>query len=154
MNAVALDYFTIRQMSEQDLPQILDIEQSIYDFPWTKGIFEDCLQSEYRNWVVTDAMDRIFGYAVMTIAVGESHVLNVCVEQSKQGDGLGRLLLNHMIDDARERLAFVVLLEVRPSNQAARRLYKSMGFSQLGRRPDYYPALNGREDALILGLDI
>lgn len=154
MNSLALDFRSVRQMLAEDLPRILPIEQAAYDFPWTEGIFNDCLNSQYRGWVVIDSADRILGYAMMSIAVGEAHVLNLCIDERAKREGLARLLLNHMIDDARERQAFVVLLEVRPSNQPARQLYRRFGFDQIGRRPDYYPARQGREDALILALDI
>ena len=101
-----------------------------------------------------DEHSAIIGYSLMSMAVDEAHVLNLCVEPPSRGLGLGRRLLQHMITLARASNATIVLLEVRKSNKLAIQLYESEGFKRLGLRKGYYPAHGGREDALVLGYDI
>lgn len=143
----------IRRMTEADINAVMAIERDIYPFPWTEGIFRDCLRAGYGCWIVErDAESH--GYCVMMAGGGDAHVLNLCVKPASRGQGLGRLLLAHMIDKARQLAAQTLLLEVRPSNRAAIHLYQSVGFNEIGIRKDYYPAHNGREDALILALHL
>lgn len=138
-----------RPMRAIDVPVVMDIERRAYDFPWTDGIFRDCLAVGYRCHVVLqDGM--IAGYGVMTAAVGEAHILNLCVDPHQRRRGLGRALLNHLIEDARAAGATTLLLEVRPSNAAGIALYEQLGFKRIGMRKDYYPAKGGREDAIML----
>lgn len=142
-----------RPMSEADLDTVMDIERRAYSFGWTDGIFADCLRVGYCCWVLTQE-EQVIGYGVMSVAAGEAHMLNVCVDPKRQRCGLGRHLMERMIELARAYGAGQMLLEVRPGNKAARALYATMGFSEVGRRKDYYPAAGGREDALILCLDL
>ena len=86
---------------------------------------------------------------LLPTAVGEAHLLNICVEPGWQGHGLGRRLLRRMLRIARERDADTMFLEVRVSNKAAQGLYEAEGFAEVGRRRDYYPARYGREDAIV-----
>lgn len=136
------------------LPQVLEIERRAYPFPWSEGIFRDCLKAGYSGWVLTEEPGLVIGYALMSMAVDEAHVLNLCIDPSYQQQGLGRMLLEHMIRLARAANATIVLLEVRKSNKGAIHLYESQGFQRLGLRKGYYPAAEGREDALVLGFDI
>jgi ribosomal-protein-alanine N-acetyltransferase len=136
------------------LPRVLEIENQSYSFPWSEGIFRDCLKAGYSGWVLCDEHGIIAGYALMSMAVDEAHVLNLCVEPNSRSFGLGRMLLVHMITLARAANATIVLLEVRKSNKLAIKLYESHGFKRLGLRKSYYPAHGGREDALVLGFDI
>jgi ribosomal-protein-alanine N-acetyltransferase len=140
-------------MREADLDQVLAIEQVAYPFPWTRGIFEDCLRVGYSCWVLAEGT-TILGYGVMSTAVGESHVLNLCVCPDRQRQGLGRRLLGHLLRLARSHHADTALLEVRPSNRGALALYREAGFNEVGVRRGYYPGHRGREDALILALDL
>jgi len=96
----------------------------------------------------------IAGYGVLSVAAGEAHVLNVCIGPAHRGLGLGRLLLRRLLDIARWNGAGRVFLEVRPSNPVAQSLYRSIGFDEIGRRPKYYPAKDGREDAIVMALDL
>jgi ribosomal-protein-alanine N-acetyltransferase len=144
----------ILPMHVSHLPQVLEIERRAYAFPWSEGIFRDCLKAGYSGWILADGHGVIGGYALMSMAVDEAHVLNLCIDLPAQGQGLGRLLLEHMITLSRAANATIVLLEVRKSNKAAIHLYESQGFQRLGLRKGYYPAENGREDALVLGFDI
>jgi ribosomal-protein-alanine N-acetyltransferase len=138
----------IRPMREEDIEFVLDTENHAYDFPWSETIFKDCLHVGYCCWVVEhEAM--IVGHGVMTIAAGESHVLNICIHPDYQSMGLGRKLLTHLLDLALEHDVNMTFLEVRPSNFSAIKLYLDMGFDEIGSRRNYYPAKMGREDALI-----
>lgn len=129
------------------------LELACYPHPWTKGIFADCLRVGYDCWVL-EREERIIGYGVLSIAAGESHILNLAVGPSQQGKGFGKRLLEHLLDRAYSGKAEMVLLEVRPSNHAARHLYEQRGFNEIGRRPGYYPAKDGREDALLYALQM
>lgn len=138
-----------RPMDEQDLDAVLAIEKVAYDFPWSRVIFRDCLRVGYCCWV----MERdgvVDGYSVMSVAVGESHILNLCVNPGSHGKGYGAVLLEFMLEIARKHEADTAFLEVRPSNGAAKRLYGQAGFDEVGLRRDYYPARFGREDAIIM----
>lgn len=140
-----------RPMTETDLPEIMQIEVAAYPFPWTEGILRDCLRVGYSCWVY-EAEGVIQGYAVMSVAAGEAHILNLCVRPELQGQGLGQKVLTYIVTLARRHGADTLLLEVRPSNLAALKLYRNTGFNEVGTRKGYYPAEQGREDALILAL--
>lgn len=140
-------------MSEALLPAVMEIEQRAYPWPWTEGMFRDSLSSGYLCHVLADA-GQLLGYTVIYVAVGECHILNICVEPECHGRGLGRMLLRHALECAIDHGAAQSFLEVRPSNTAAIRLYESMGYVQVGRRKDYYPAGDQREDALVYQLDL
>jgi ribosomal-protein-alanine N-acetyltransferase len=138
-------------MHESDLEAVAAVEREAYQFPWSKGIFRDCLRVGYCCWVCTRD-GRVIGYGVMSVAVGESHILNVCVHPDAQGQGVGRGLMDRLLSLARGHNVDTAYLEVRPSNRRALALYRSLGFSQVGVRRAYYPAGSGREDALILAI--
>ena len=140
-----------RPMRHEDLPDVMEIEQASYPFPWTMRIFGDCLHAGYSCWVCR-CNGAIEGYGVLSIAAGESHLLNLCVRRKSRNRGTGRKLLRHLVSIARRHDAEVLFLEVRVSNQAARHIYLTEGFNELGTRHDYYPADDGREDAVIMAL--
>jgi len=149
MSAVLNNVTTIRAMCELDLDQIIPIEQKAYPYSWSRGIFSDCLRVGYYCQVME--MDSfIVGYAVMSKGVGESHLLNLCIDPYLQGKGLGQQMLEYLIEAARRMHSEMLLLEVRPSNTAAVSLYDKAGFNTVGSRNNYYPDGEGREDALIL----
>lgn len=137
-----------RPMQEADLPDIMEIEIQCYSHPWTDAIFRDCMRAGYCCWV-GEREDVIEGYGVVSAAAGESHLLNLCVRPAAQGQGIGRKMMDCLIGIAREHKAEVMFLEVRPSNESACHLYRTMDFNELGTRKDYYPCSEGREDALI-----
>ena len=139
----------MRPMLDSDLKAVFAIEELVYPYGWTMGIFEDCLRVHYSCWVM-ELDGALVGYAVLSAAAGEAHILNVAIHPEYQGKGLGRQLMLFLLDTAREHRADTVFLEVRPSNRTALRLYDSMGFNQVGLRRDYYPAPVGREDAIIM----
>jgi ribosomal-protein-alanine N-acetyltransferase len=139
----------VRPLLESDLDVVLAIEQRSYEFPWSRTIFEDCLRVSYCCWLLEwDGV--IAGHAVMSVAVGEAHVLNLCIDPALHRRGLGRFLLDHMLELAVGHRAQVMFLEVRPSNLAAQRLYAGAGFNEVGVRRNYYPARVAREDAVIM----
>lgn len=140
-------------MTEALLPAVMDIEERAYRWPWTEGMFRDSLNSGYLCHVLVDA-GQLLGYTVIYVAVGECHILNICVEPEKQGLGLGRMLLRHALECAVHHGAEQSFLEVRPSNLSAIRLYESMGYVQVGLRKEYYPAGDAREDALVYQADL
>lgn len=143
----------IRPMTVTDVAAVMEIEQSVYPYPWTEGIFRDCIQVGYSCWVALHE-EQIVGYAVVSIAVAECHILNVAVHPGMQGQGLGRYFMEHLLSVAKRRGADIAFLEVRPSNEVALGLYHSMGFNQFGTRKRYYPAENGREDAVVMALNL
>jgi len=136
-------------MCESDLDAVMAIELRAYPFPWTRGIFRDCLLAGYYC-LVLDVGGSVTAYGIMSVAAGEAHLLNLCVHPNAQRLGYGRRLLGALMLRAAEVGADKIFLEVRPSNQVALRLYASVGFEQIGIRPAYYQAENGREDAVIL----
>ncbi len=139
----------IRPMHELDVPVVVAIERAAYQFPWSDGIFRDCLRVGYICRLVEVGSD-IAGYGIMSIGAGEAHILNVCMRDDYRGRGLARKVLLYLIDCARTAGMYEAFLEVRPSNTAAARLYHSLGFEQVGVRRGYYQATNGREDAAVL----
>lgn len=149
MNARLMsDTLHFRPMEEGDLDEVMGIEQRVYPFCWSRAIFHDCLRGGYACRVV-ESSDGLVGYAVLSYGAGEAHVLNIAVDASRQGRGIGRALLEHLLELAKRYHAEAVFLEVRPSNHPALHLYDSLGFNQVGHRRNYYPAKQGREDALI-----
>jgi ribosomal-protein-alanine N-acetyltransferase len=141
----------LRLMQAEGLEQVLQIEQRVYPFPWTLGILRDCLKVGYCCWVVT-VDQQIVGYGVMSVVVDECHLLNICIDPGWQRLGLGRRLVERLLQLGRQHGAEAAYLEVRESNRPARRLYRQIGFVEVGQRRDYYPAIGGREDALLLTL--
>ena len=142
-----------RRMTMDDLDTVVAIEKEIYPHPWTLGNFKDSLGAGYHCWVM-ELAGEIVGYSVAMIAVGEAHLLNLSIAAAWQRRGLGREMLKFLITLARDFLAHKIYLEVRPSNIAGHRLYASAGFSEIALRRGYYPAHDGREDAVILELEL
>jgi len=141
--------FCIRVMVDKDVTAIMNIETRAYGYPWTAGIFQDCMGAGYCCYVMEKDAELI-AYAVMSVAAGEAHILNICVSPDVRGAGYGYALMDKLITLARQLHADMMFLEVRPSNSAACRLYDKLGFNEIGVRRNYYPAEQGREDALIL----
>lgn len=153
MVAVAHPSTEVRAMRREDLDAVAAIEQASYEFPWSPGIFRDCLQAGHNCWII--AHDGVIaGYGILSVAAGEAHVLNVCIDDAHRGLGYGRRMMRRLLDLARWYGAERVFLEVRPSNPVAHALYESLGFGEIGRRPGYYPARGGREDAIVMALDM
>ena len=149
MIAVVRDVTPIlRPMREDDLPWVSSIETSTYPYPWSQGIFRDCLKVRYCCRVV-EWKKSIAGYGIMSLGADEAHILNVCVRSDLRRHGLGRLMLTHLLGEADKRDVHTAFLEVRPSNKGAIALYVSAGFECIGTRKNYYQANEGREDAWV-----
>lgn len=144
---------SFRPMRFDDLDAVLAIEQRAYPHPWSPGIFQSCLKVGYPSWVM-ERGGAMVGYGLAMIQVGECHILNIAIDPDHQGQGLGRQMLRFLLDLAIRQMATSAFLEVRESNTRAIRLYESEGFNEIGRRKGYYPADEGREDALVLGKEL
>jgi ribosomal-protein-alanine N-acetyltransferase len=141
----------LRPMTASDLDAMMAIERVNFPFPWTEGNFKDSMNSGYMCLVMEQGK-QLMGYAILMMVLDEAHLLNISVAQSHQGQGWGRYLLLQMMEMGREKGGLNMFLEVRPSNHSALGLYESMGFNEMGIRPGYYPAHNGREDAVLMGM--
>ena len=147
------DVPALRAMTPDDLEKVVLLENEAYEFPWTFGIFRDCLRAGYECWVLASAKS-VLGYSILSVAAGEAHLLNVCIARAQQGSGHGTRLVRRMIDLARWHHAERMFLEVRPTNTRAVALYDHIGFNEIGRRPNYYPAKRGREDAIVMAIEL
>lgn len=142
------DALTFRLATEADLDAILKIEYAAFSHPWTRGIFVDAFKS-YEVWLMFEGSQQV-GHGVIQVIIDEAHLLNITVKPESQGRGLGLRLLEELMKRAYQKNARECFLEVRSSNQTAYRLYERYGFNEVGRRRDYYPAVGGREDALVM----
>ena len=150
---LAPEQIVVRAMRQTDLDAVMAIERVAYPFPWTAGIFKDCIKVGHQCRVA-EVDGVVCGYLVSMAAMGEGHILNLCVAPQWRGRGIGRRLMDVFAGDAAECGVQTLFLEVRPSNIAAIALYKSIGFNEIGRRQGYYPAHEGREDAVVMALDL
>lgn len=140
---------SIRSMTHGDLATVSDIERRSYEYPWSHGVFRDCLLAGYQNIVLLRG-DVVAGYGVLSVAAGEAHILNICIDPHYRSRGYGEKLLDEMLFRARAASVRQIFLEVRPSNQRAIALYRKKGFHLVAKRPAYYQAHGGREDAAVL----
>lgn len=139
-------------MSEADLQEVMTVELQAYEFPWSLGNFRDSLHSGYHCRVLRRDNDGVLlGYFVAMAGVDEMHLLNIAVAPAHQGQGHAQRLLRELFALARDAGAQQLWLEVRVSNERARRLYEHVGFRHVGMRRAYYPAPGGqREDAQVM----
>lgn len=141
-------------MHECHLDEVMDIERRAYAFPWSDGNFRDCLRSGYSAWLLRNDAAAVIGYSMMSMAVGEAHLLNLAVDPAHRGGGLGRRMLDHVLSIARAAHCTVMFLEVRRSNRVALQMYRDNGFERVGIRKNYYPGFEQREDAFVLALNL
>jgi len=154
MNAAAIDFMAeIRAMTTDDVAAVIAIENRAYEYPWSEKIFHDCLVAGYHG-VVLHMQGTIRGYAMLSVAVGEAHLLNICIDPDLQQHGFGRLLLNYLMEKAKVLGGRQMFLEVRPSNESARYMYESAGFNEVGLRKNYYKSENGHEDAIVFAKEL
>lgn len=139
----------LRNMTHEDLSAVSNIERQSYEFPWSHGVFRDCLLAGYQC-VVLERNDEVAGYSILSIAAGEAHILNICVHPDFRSMGYGEKLLDDLLFRARSTSVREIFLEVRPSNEHALALYKKKDFHKVADRPAYYQASQGREDASVL----
>jgi [ribosomal protein S18]-alanine N-acetyltransferase len=153
MNAVLKLEFEFVPMRPEDLDAVVAAEQRILAFPWTRGNFADSLAAGYSAWIMRQD-GAMVGYGVVMMAPDEAHLLNISILPELQRRGLGRNLLDHFCNVARESGARRMLLEVRRSNVTARAFYDRLGFAAIGERLGYYEAPGGREGAVVMALDL
>lgn len=153
MVAVAPLEAALRPMRHEDLSAVANVEAAAYEFPWSRAIFRSCLESGHQCRVLEQG-GTIIGYGVLSVGAEEAHILNVCVAPLHQGQGHGAFLLRRLIELARWHRVQRVFLEVRPSNALAHAMYERAGFNEIGRRPGYYPARRGREDAIVMAMEL
>jgi len=145
---------TIRKMLETDVPAVAEIDRQTSIEPWTEKLFCDCIRVGYSCWVLAND-NEIIGFGLLSCAAGEAHILHLIIENKWRRQGLGKSMMQHLIQMARLLSADIVYLEVRGSNAIARNLYKSLNFIEIGLRKDYYPDVdNCREDAITLALKL
>jgi ribosomal-protein-alanine N-acetyltransferase len=149
IRAIADPSARIRSMAHDDLPMVSDIERRSYEFPWSHGVFRDCLLAGY-HCVVLERDGRVAGYGILSVAAGEAHILNLCVDPNYRSLGYGEQILDAILVQSRAANVREIFLEVRPSNVSALALYSKKGFHKVARRPAYYQATDGREDAAVL----
>lgn len=149
MPSVENDFLPLRPMLPQDVDAVMAVETCAFPYPWTAGIFHDCLKHGYSCWIY-EQEGEVTGYAVVMFAVDEMHLLNICIRPQDHGKGLGSRLLKTLERIARGIKAETCFLEVRQSNFSAIRLYLNAGFNEVGLRKAYYPAAIGREDAIVM----
>jgi ribosomal-protein-alanine N-acetyltransferase len=142
-----------RRMTLDDVDRVMQVERGIYEFPWTDKIFSDCIRVGYHCWLALQQQE-IIGHAVISVTAGESHMLNLSIARTYQRKGFGRQFIEFLVQEAQAKQAQTMLLEVRPSNVAAIHCYNSTGFNEIGLRKNYYPAAEGREDALLFARHI
>jgi len=136
-------------MQVDHVPAIGSMDRRNYEFAWTDGIFRDCVKAGYICPLLM--IDKeIVGYGVLQIGADEAHLLNLCIDEPWQRQGLARTLLEHLVEESLRHGAHVLFLEVRPSNTRAVALYQQSGFNEIGLRRNYYDAKGGREDALVM----
>jgi ribosomal-protein-alanine N-acetyltransferase len=140
-------------MTLGDVERVMRVEHEVYEFPWTEKIFSDCIRVGYYCWLALQRQN-IVGHAVISVSAGESHMLNLSIAREYQRRGFGKEFIEFLIQQAQAKQAQTMLLEVRPSNTAAINCYNSAGFNEIGLRKDYYPAPEGREDALLFARHI
>ena len=149
MNAVLEARIEMIPMRLDDLDEVLNIECRVFSFPWGQGNYADSLSAGYSCWVCR-VKGELVGYFVVMLIVDEAHLLTIGVAEKHQRMGFGARLLHHAMQVAHGHGAKTLLLEVRPSNENALAMYRNFGFQQIGVRRGYYPANEGREDALVL----
>ena len=145
--------YQIREMRLEDVRRVILIEREIFLFPWSEMNFADSIRAGYYCRVV-ELNDFLIGYAIMLTGPDEAHILTIGISAQWQHQGWGCKMLQYFIDLARQQQAIAVLLDVRESNIAAANLYRRLGFKQIAIRKGYYPAMCGREDALVMRLEL
>jgi [ribosomal protein S18]-alanine N-acetyltransferase len=143
----------IRAMGYDDLDAVMAIEEEAFTSPWIpEGFVGELIGPVSHCIVAEDDLGCLLGFAVYRVIIDEAHLLNIAIKVADRGSGLGREILDHILEHCRNLGAEYLFLEVRPSNLAARRLYGRAGFYTLGVRRQYYT--DNQEDALILKLDL
>lgn len=136
------------RLNESHLPRILAIEAEAYPEPWTRGMFLDEIRNNRSYFFVAFERGELVGYAGFWLVLDEAHITTVVVKDTRRGHGVGRQMFSHLMETAREAGAIMATLEVRVSNEAAKRMYAGFGFRPVGVRRGYYPKT--KEDAIVM----
>lgn len=147
------DELIIRPMVSNDLPSVLLIEQLTQPAPWTHKIFLDCLQVGYQCWAL-ERRHEVVGFAILAVAASECHILNLAISPLEQGRGMGYWLMKELLAELKKQLVNLIVLEVRVTNLRAQKLYRKLQFTEIGRRMNYYQTQQGREDAIVMSLNL
>ena len=139
---------TVRSMTVEDIPGVVEIENHCFSTPWTRHAFRMELKNKLAVYLVAEHREKVAAYAGMWLIVDEAHITNVAVHPAFRSLGLGRRILEAMVAEARARNILRMTLEVRKSNDTAIQLYREKGFLIAGIRPGYY--VDNGEDAIIM----
>ena len=145
--------FCVREISLGDLDGIVQIERAVNPFPWGEEALRDTIVSSGHH-LVSLREGRVVGFLLSNFVFDEAQLLLIGVSPDWQGVGVGGQLLKELINRSQDRGQKLIYLEVRSGNERAIRLYRSLGFMDIGVRRDYYPGLVGREDAIVMSLQI
>ena len=142
----------LRPLASADLPAVLEIEDACYPEPWSRKTFADCLAAKNKGYHCHALMlgEVLAGHCISTVIIDEAELLNFCLAPAHQGQGLAKRFLEQVLEDMAEQGAANIFLEVRQSNTPARQLYHSAGLAERRIRKNYYPAPQGREDAIVM----
>ena len=138
----------VRRMTLEDLAQVVKLEEATFSLPWSVKGFEEALAREENCFLVIQDEDEILGYCGYYKVFEEAEIMNVCIREDRRGEGLGRIMMEELLNTAKETGVKTVVLEVRVSNAPAIRLYENLNFVSLGVRKDFYEM--PREDAEIM----
>ena len=145
--------FCFREISLGDLDGIVQIDQAVNPFPWGEEALRDTIVSSGHH-LMSLREGRAVGFLLSNFVLDEAQLLLIGVSPDWQAVGVGAQLLKELINRSREQGRKLIYLEVRSGNERAIRLYRSLGFIDIGVRRDYYPGLVGREDAIVMSLQI
>jgi [ribosomal protein S18]-alanine N-acetyltransferase len=143
---------TIRRMRAPDLPRVMQIELSTFSMPWSESTFRGLLRRSDSDLFVAELRGAVAGYSVFWAVTDQGELGNVAVAEEYRGRGLGRALVDAVLERAAERSVHEIFLEVRRSNDGAQNLYRTLGFTQVGQRKNYY--LEPAEDAIVMRLEL
>jgi len=139
----------IKEMTEEHIDDVLEIEKVSFTTPWSKDSFVvEITQNMLAKYVVAEIDEKIVGYGGIWLIIDEGHITNIAVHKDYRGLGVGKRIIEGLIDVCSERNIRAMTLEVRKSNEVAKNLYKQYGFKEYGIRPKYYADDN--EDAIIM----
>ncbi|HYH95998.1 ribosomal protein S18-alanine N-acetyltransferase [Hyalangium sp.] len=148
--------FVIRQMTFEDMPAVIALEQASFRNPWSPELLRRELEHDWSTILLVEeplpgGQKRLLGLAIFWIVQDEVHILNVATAPEHRRRGVGRAVMDELLARGRSRCCILATLEVRRSNEAAIGLYRSLGFRSVGVRPNYY--VDEKEDALVMVLD-
>ena len=138
----------IRKMEQRDVPAIAELEKICFSDPWSENSIASELDNRLSCWLVAEQNESVVGYVGSQSVLDAADMMNIAVAPEYRKQGIGKALIEALMEYLRQKKVIALLLEVCVSNASAIALYQKMGFEQVGRRPKYYR--NPREDALIM----